>query len=323
MDQAKVKEEERKEEKKETSKEKERARAGFAPLVKGLDELMEGGVPQGSWVSIYGTAGAYKTLHSLAFCIAGLMRGERCVFVSTEMNFSQIKGQLASLGWDEHLKTVHGTMFTTKILEQDYGNYEFVLIDTDSLYFWARKLNVAVREEKKKKSYWYTNINVLAHAIITALGAVGVVEREKEDITLEEIEYSRLRDGLFEKESKWRFFTIDKSLTARVVIDSFSPYVEAYGFNRSGSLMTWLKMRLALPNVTYVIVNHTSKMTEEELGAAIAHVVDGRIRLLRVEEGEEQRVKGAITKMRETNHDTKLHVVSVDREKNKSVLKWQ
>lgn len=300
-------------------------RVGFKPFVDGLDTLIQGGVPKGSWLSIYGPSGSMKTLHSLAFCLNAVNRGERCVYVSTEMYHGQIKSQIASLGWDEYLKNVHQTLFTTKIIsDEEYGNYELVWVDIDSLYYWAWKLNAIVREEGRKgerKTYWYSDINLLAHVIITALGAVGVVKREKEDITLQEIDYSRLRDGLFEKESKYRYFTVSRDVSARVIVDSFSPYVEARGYNKAGTIATWMKMRLAIPNVTYVLVNHVSKTTEEELGAAIAHVVDGRIKLFTSEEKDHVGVKGVIMKMRETNHSRRVHSV-VAEEQKMTVIKW-
>lgn len=298
-------------------------RLGFSPFVIGLDEILGGGVPRGSWVSIFGPPGGYKTLHSLAFCLSGIENGERCVYVSTEMDAAQLKRQVQSLGWKTR-NQIYERHFTNKIIEdRDYGNYEMVVVDTDSLYFWALKLNAIVRKEKEggreKKYYWFTDYKVLAHVIITALGAVGVLERSAKEITLDEIEYARLKDGLYR--SDHTLFKVTRDIKARVVIDSLSPYIEGK-YSQAGNIATSLKMRLSIPSVTYIIVNHASKTTEDELGAAIGHVVDGRIKLWMDLQSGEAVHYGWVVKMRETKHSRKIHKIEIQ-EKEAKTIKWE
>lgn len=307
-------------------------RAGFSPFIDGLDVLIQGGVPLGSWVSLYGPPGSYKTLHALAFCLAGLLKGEPCVYVSTEMNSEQLLDQLRSLGWYDRLKNVHYVNFTNNIIERsDYGRYQFVIIDLDSLYWWSKKLNAIAYDETEKKKgaprrwYWYDNPNLLTHIIIVGLGAVGVTERKYADIQLDEVEKARLREGLL-RDSKYAMFHVNTDVTARVVIDSVSPYVTGR-YSLAGRILTQLKLRLELPNVTYLFTSHEGSTNERELGVEIGHVTDGRIRLWTELEAvpetgnKESRTYGWIAKMRATDHSRRVHNVVLERGKE-TVLRW-
>ena len=296
-------------------------RAGFSPFIRGLDDALQGGVPEGSWVSVFGPPGSYKTLHGLAFCLNAVNSGERCIYVSTEMYYPQIKRQLESLGWKYN---AYERQFTNRIIEdRDYGSYELVWIDLDSLYWWAKKLNAIVRDEYKQKSgsyerkgkiYWFDDQSLLTHIIMVALGSVGVLERNVSKISLREVEYARLKDR--------DMFKVNSDIHARVIIDSFSTYVTGVKYSVAGRMLTMMKIRLSTPNVTYAVVNHTPKSGEDELGASIGHVVDGRIKLW-VEQGRDSaRYYGWIAKMRETDHSRKIHTVVLDRSSDTVAIRW-
>ena len=301
-------------------------RLGFSPFVSNLDNALEGGIPEGSWVSLYGPPGGYKTLHSLAFCLNGIANREKCVYVSTEMDFAQLKRQLESLGWEHDAYETH---YTSRIIDsKDFGLFDLIWIDLDSLRYWAWKLNQVAREEKeggrKKVYFWYNDPTLLTHVIMIALGAVGVLERNVASISLNEVLYARIKDGLFARDSKYKpKFTVNKNVHARVIIDSISPFIIGK-YSIAGKILTDMKVRLAAPNITYVIVSHVAKTTEEELGANIGHVVDGRIRLwleLDRQKGEAEHY-GWIVKMRETNHSRKLHRIILDSSKAMKQLVW-
>lgn len=292
-------------------------REGFAPFVVGLDELVEGGIPRGSWVSVYGPPGSYKTLHALAWCLAGLEAGVSCVYVSTEMSAQQLERQMQKLGWS--WGDAYRVYFTNKLPDsQDYGSYDVVLIDMDSLYWWALKLNRLVSEEGKKrerqKRYWYDDPTVLTHAIIIALEAVGSVSVKTEETDYREIEYLRLS---VENDAAVK-------APARVVVDSVSPYFVAR-YSVAGRILTWMRMRLSHPKITYLLTSHVSKTREEELGAEIGHIMDGRIKLWMEEPsrpGEEAVNYGFIAKMRETRHSRRVHEVRVEESEGGYVLSW-
>ena len=68
--------------------------------IDGLDELIEGGFPQGRSILVTGEPGTGKTICSLQFLVAGLARGEKGIYVAADEEPSDILEQGASLGWD-------------------------------------------------------------------------------------------------------------------------------------------------------------------------------------------------------------------------------
>jgi circadian clock protein KaiC len=63
-----------------------------------LDDMLSGGVYQGSSVLISGMAGAGKTILAASFADAACRRGERTLFVSYEESAAQIKRNVGSVG---------------------------------------------------------------------------------------------------------------------------------------------------------------------------------------------------------------------------------
>lgn len=74
--------------------------------IKGLDELIQGGVPKGSSVLVSGGTGTCKTIFSMQFAYNGAMLlGEPALFVTIESNPKDIAWNMESFGWDiEKLK---------------------------------------------------------------------------------------------------------------------------------------------------------------------------------------------------------------------------
>jgi circadian clock protein KaiC len=69
--------------------------------IAGLDEITEGGLPQGGVTIIEGTAGAGKTLLALQMLVHGVREhGEPGIFVAFEEESARIKANAASFGWD-------------------------------------------------------------------------------------------------------------------------------------------------------------------------------------------------------------------------------
>ena len=78
--------------------------------VKGFDELVSGGFPKGYAVLISGSAGAGKTLFALSFIHEGILKGEKCLYISLEQKEKEIIEQGAQIGLNfsqnENLKIV-------------------------------------------------------------------------------------------------------------------------------------------------------------------------------------------------------------------------
>lgn len=68
--------------------------------IKGLDELIGGGLPRGSWTLIYGENGTGKTVAGMEFIWRGLCAGEACVYELTDQPVEQMRTYARSFGWD-------------------------------------------------------------------------------------------------------------------------------------------------------------------------------------------------------------------------------
>jgi circadian clock protein KaiC len=68
--------------------------------IPGLDGLMNGGISAGEATVILGPSGAGKTIFGLNFVTEGLIRGERCLYVTFQDTAEQLIKMAAGFGWD-------------------------------------------------------------------------------------------------------------------------------------------------------------------------------------------------------------------------------
>ena len=68
--------------------------------IKGLDDLIEGGLPRGSWTLIYGENGTGKTVISMEFIWQGLCAGESCLYELTDQPVENMRTYFRSFGRD-------------------------------------------------------------------------------------------------------------------------------------------------------------------------------------------------------------------------------
>lgn len=68
--------------------------------IAGLDDLIEGGLPQGRSILVTGEPGTGKTIFALQFLMEGLKRGEKGIYVTADESPIDVVEQAASLGWD-------------------------------------------------------------------------------------------------------------------------------------------------------------------------------------------------------------------------------
>ena len=73
-------------------------RKGFG--IKGLDDILGGGIPQGHLVLVSGNTGTGKTMFGMHFLKQGIVEGENAVFVALEEPVEQVKKTALSHGWD-------------------------------------------------------------------------------------------------------------------------------------------------------------------------------------------------------------------------------
>lgn len=68
--------------------------------IKGLDDLLEGGLPRGTWTLIYGESGTGKTVIAMEFIWRGLCQGEGCLYDLTDRPVESLREYFRSFGWD-------------------------------------------------------------------------------------------------------------------------------------------------------------------------------------------------------------------------------
>jgi KaiC domain protein len=68
--------------------------------IDGLDEMLQGGLPENHIVLVMGSFGTGKTTIGLQFLIEGLKAGEPCIFISLEEDKDSIAKNAAAFGWN-------------------------------------------------------------------------------------------------------------------------------------------------------------------------------------------------------------------------------
>ena len=68
--------------------------------IKGLDELLGGGFPEGKCILLVGSPGAGKTTFALQYLYHGAVRGETGLYVSLDEQPDLVKQNLLSYNWD-------------------------------------------------------------------------------------------------------------------------------------------------------------------------------------------------------------------------------
>ncbi len=65
-----------------------------------LDEMLDGGYPEGHMILITGNSGTGKTTFCMEFLVEGMRNGEKCVFVNLEEPLEQVKKTAQAHDWD-------------------------------------------------------------------------------------------------------------------------------------------------------------------------------------------------------------------------------
>jgi KaiC/GvpD/RAD55 family RecA-like ATPase len=68
--------------------------------IKGLDDLIGGGLPRGTWTLICGENGTGKTIAGMQFIWQGLCAGEVGIFEVTDQPVESLRTYFRSFGWD-------------------------------------------------------------------------------------------------------------------------------------------------------------------------------------------------------------------------------
>ncbi|MCX9083508.1 MAG: hypothetical protein OIN87_01770 [Candidatus Methanoperedens sp.] len=97
--------------------------------IKGLDEMLYGGISSGNIIGLVGPAGSGKTLMSLQFLHASLKKGNKCLYISSNHNETQLKSHSIAYGWDfePFINTKHLTLKCMKPVQTELRGNEYHL----------------------------------------------------------------------------------------------------------------------------------------------------------------------------------------------------
>jgi circadian clock protein KaiC len=130
--------------------------------IPGLDELMGGGAAQGDASLVTGPSGVGKTIFGLRWLVAGMERGERCLYVTFQDTGAQLVSVGAGFGWDLAARRDSGQLVISYVpmgeldldvlatsVRSELGRHPVGRIVIDSL----SELAFAAREEERFAAY--------------------------------------------------------------------------------------------------------------------------------------------------------------------------
>jgi circadian clock protein KaiC len=83
--------------------------------ISGLDALMGGGIPESDATLVLGPSGAGKTIGCLGFVAEGLVRGERCLYITFQDTADQLVGMAGKFGWDFDTARTDGRLIISHV----------------------------------------------------------------------------------------------------------------------------------------------------------------------------------------------------------------
>ncbi len=92
--------------------------------INGLDELIEGGFPEGSNILVTGGPGTGKSVLGLQFIVSGALKGEPGVYLTVEEDRKKIVTQARRFGWDAERLEAEGKL---KLISANDPDIEHIL----------------------------------------------------------------------------------------------------------------------------------------------------------------------------------------------------
>ena len=89
--------------------------------IKGLDDMLLGGLPKGRIILLCGGPGTGKTIFSLQFLMVAADRGEPGVYVTLEEPLTFIRENISDFGWDLRKKEKDGLLELLDFCAVSYG----------------------------------------------------------------------------------------------------------------------------------------------------------------------------------------------------------
>jgi KaiC/GvpD/RAD55 family RecA-like ATPase len=109
--------------------------------VLGLDEILGGGFVSNTVNIILGSAGAGKTIFSIQYLLQGIEEGDKCIFVSFDMDERDLVRITKSLGWDE----VEGYVYENRLSVNKFFAENVSYVNNDLLNLLMSESNTKTR----------------------------------------------------------------------------------------------------------------------------------------------------------------------------------
>ena len=185
-------------------------RKGFG--IKGLDDSLGGGIPQGHMVLVSGNTGTGKTMFGMHFLKQGISDGENVVFVALEEPVEQVKKTALAHGWDfnRYEKERKVTFVTTNLIDISNDkllyqiisavegiNAKRVLIDSVSTLFSATMGEEQVRQFLLQVSRYFKSKGVTCVMNYLSSASFGATRGQLlSSLVTNEMRLSSLIDGI-------------------------------------------------------------------------------------------------------------------------------
>ena len=89
--------------------------------IEGLDDLIQGGFPEGSSVLVTGSPGTGKTIFGLQFLVAGAENNEPGIYLTFEESEKKVRDQGEQFGWDLQKLENEGKLVVNSVSDGDIG----------------------------------------------------------------------------------------------------------------------------------------------------------------------------------------------------------
>ena len=171
--------------------------------IPGVDNLIEGGIPEGFVVVVTGPPGTGKTTFSLQYLMEGLKRDERCIFFSFEEKVEHLIKQSIRFGWDigeyidkGYLEIFGFTMLSTEEIIEIINVFKPKRIVFDSLNTFFDI------HEFRRSSQWRSILKEIRDKKITCL---AITEKRHGFEVKEYDEFDFMGDGIifFDKNQRY------------------------------------------------------------------------------------------------------------------------
>ncbi len=101
--------------------------------VKGVDNLLEGGIPEGFLVAVTGEPGCGKTIFSIHFINQGIVEGDKCIYVTTEESRESIMKQASQFNMDFKKAAEEGKLIVIDALMGREDKWSLHSLDMEAL----------------------------------------------------------------------------------------------------------------------------------------------------------------------------------------------